>query len=253
MLEAEIRRKQAEKGLLLMTHVVLGYPSFDDTRRLVGSMVEAGADLIELQIPFSEPLADGPVIAHANQRALAAGSTVDRCFELASELAREYPIPFLFMTYFNIPFRRGVERFVGDVKAAGLRGVIVADLPPEEGDAFYGTMNRAGLSPVFFFSPRSTDARLAEVAPHARGFVYCVARTGVTGAVTEFASLDGYLARCRRATSLPLALGFGVKSKADLESLRGKIDIAVVGSQVIRLVDEQGVAAVGPFIRSLQP
>ena len=99
MLEAEIRRCLRDKPILLMTHIVLGYPSFDDCRRIVSAMVEAGVDLMELQIPFSEPMADGPVILHANQKALAAGSTVDRCFELAAELAREFPIPFVFMSY----------------------------------------------------------------------------------------------------------------------------------------------------------
>src|SRR3954467_13190766 len=111
VLEAEIRRRKADKDILLMTHIVLGYPSFDATLRIVEQMVEAGVDLMELQIPFSEPMADGPVILHANQRALAAGATVDRCLAAAGELCRRFPIPFLFMTYFNVPFVRGVERF----------------------------------------------------------------------------------------------------------------------------------------------
>jgi tryptophan synthase alpha chain len=251
VLEAEIRKRRERKDILLMTHIVLGYPSFDDSRRLVAAMVDAGVDLVELQIPFSEPMADGPVILHANQKALAAGSTVERCFEIAAKLAAEFPIPFLFMSYYNVAFVRGIARFARDTRAAGLRGAIIPDLPFEEGDELFSAMQRESLDPIFIYSPNTNDERLAAIAARARGFVYCVARKGVTGAATEFSALDQYLARCRRATTLPLALGFGVKSRADIEQLVGKVDIAVVGSETIRIVDQQGVAAVGPFIRGL--
>lgn len=236
-----------------MTHIVLGYPSFEASIEIVDAMVEAGVELMELQIPFSEPIADGPVILHANQKALAGGSTVARCFEVAEQLARRHPIPFLFMSYYNIAFKRGLSTFARDTAAAGLKGAIVPDLPHEEGDALFGAMAEHQLDPVFLFSPNTTDARMAEIAQRARGFVYCVARKGVTGAATNFASLDEYLARCRAATSLPLALGFGVKDRGDVDALRGKVDIAVVGSQTIHEVDRGGVEAVGPFIRGLRP
>lgn len=253
MLEAEIRKKKQEKDILLMTHIVLGYPSFDDSRRIAHAMVEAGVDLMELQIPFSEPIADGPVILHANQKALAGGSTVDRCLEQAAKLASELPIPFVFMSYYNIAFMRGFERFAKEMKDAGLHGAIVPDLPFEEGDdGLFAAMEKQGLAPIFIYSPNTSDARMEAIAERARGFVYCVARKGVTGEATDFASLDGYLARCRAATKLPLALGFGVKSKQDIDELVGKVDIAVVGSETIRVVDAKGVEAVGPFIRSLR-
>lgn len=253
MLEAEIRKKKQEKDILLMTHIVLGYPSFDDSRRIAHAMVEAGVDLMELQIPFSEPIADGPVILHANQKALASGSTVDRCLEQAAKLASELPIPFVFMSYYNIAFMRGFERFAKEMKDAGLHGAIVPDLPFEEGDdGLFAAMEKEGLDPIFIYSPNTSDARMKAIAERARGFVYCVARKGVTGEATDFASLDGYLARCRAATKLPLALGFGVKSKQDIDELVGKVDIAVVGSETIRVVDAKGVEAVGPFIRSLR-
>jgi tryptophan synthase alpha chain len=251
VLEAEIRKRRERKDILLMTHIVLGYPSFEDSRRLVAAMVEAGVDVVELQIPFSEPMADGPVILHANQKALAAGATVERSLETAARLAAEFPIPFLFMSYYNIAFVRGVERFAADCAAAGVRGAIIPDLPFEEGDELFSAMARRQLDPIFIYSPNTTDARMATIAAQARGFVYCVARKGVTGAATTFGGLDQYLARCRRATRLPLALGFGVKSRADVDQLVGKVDLAVVGSETIRVVDQHGVAAVGPFIRSL--
>jgi tryptophan synthase alpha chain len=252
VLEAEIRRRKADKDILLMTHIVLGYPSFDASRRIVEQMVEAGVDLMELQIPFSEPMADGPVILHANQKALSAGSTVDRCFELAAQLASEFPIPFLFMSYYNIAWKRGIERFARDTRAAGLHGAIIPDLPFEEGEALLAAMEAEQLSPVFIYSPNTSDSRMRAIAQRARGFVYCVARKGVTGAATDFAELGDYLARCRRATDLPLALGFGVKDRADVAAIRGKADIAVVGSETVRVIDRQGVQGVAPFIRSLR-
>lgn len=252
MLEDIIRSRREERDILLMTHIVLGYPSFEASIEIVDAMVEAGVDLVELQIPFSEPIADGPVILHANQKALAAGSTVARCFETAADLAGRHPIPFVFMTYTNIAYKHGMAAFAKDTAAAGLRGAIVPDLPFEEGEELLAAMDEQGLDPIFIYSPNTSDERMRAIAERARGFVYCVARKGVTGAATDFASLDAYLARCRAATSLPLALGFGVKDAADVAALRGKVDIAVVGSQTIRLIEEQGVSAVGPFLAGLR-
>ncbi len=236
-----------------MTHIVLGHPHFDTSLRLVESMVHAGVDLIELQIPFSEPMADGPVILRANQEALNAGSTVERCFEVASEVARRFDVPFLFMTYYNVLFRRGVSQFVARTQAAGLRGAIVPDLPPEEGGEYLAAMKEAALDPIFIYSPNTTDARLKVIAQHASGFVYCAARKGVTGSQTAFSTeLSGYLERARAATSLPLAVGFGVKEPQDVDFLRGKADIAVVGSETLRVLERGGLAAVGPFLSSLR-
>jgi tryptophan synthase alpha chain len=253
VLEVELREKRATREILLMTHIVLGYPSFGAGRRVVDTMVEAGVDLIELQIPFSEPIADGPVILKANQAALASGSTVERCLEFAAEVARAHPIPFVVMSYYNPLFRLGVGRFVGRLARAGIRGAIVPDLPPEEGTEYLEAMALSRLAPIFIFSPNSPNERMREIARHARGFVYCVARKGVTGAETRFSTeLDGYLGRCRAATDLPLALGFGVKGRDDIDFLRGKVDIAVVGSETLRVLDEGGVEAVGPFVRGLR-
>ncbi len=253
MLEARLRAARANRDILLMTHIVVGYPSFDESLKIVDAMVEAGVDLMELQIPFSEPMADGPVIVAANQKALARGSTVERCFDFAAEVARRHAIPFLLMSYYNVLFRAGVGAFVDRMKAAGLCGAIVPDLPPEEGSAYLSAMERAGLDPIFIFSPSTPVDRLKLIADKARGFVYCVARKGVTGSHTAFsADIDAYLARCRAATRLPLALGFGVQDKTDVDFLRGKVDIAVVGSATLRLIDDQGTAAVGDFIRGLR-
>ncbi len=253
MLESYLRKQRAKKNILLMTHIVIGYPSLEASLEVVKVMVEAGVDLMELQIPFSEPIADGPVILKANQDALANGISVKDCMDFGGRVAAQFDIPFLFMTYYNILFKYGVEKFAKTTAANGLHGAIVPDLPPEEGSGYLKSMQDNNLSPIFIYAPTTNDERMQMIAGHARGLIYCVARKGVTGQQTDFSeSLDTYLARCRKATDLPLAIGFGVKDRADIEFLTGKADIAVIGTQTIRIMEEKGVAAVGDFIRGLR-
>jgi len=253
MLEEYLRKKRQEKDLLLMTHIVLGYPNFDDCLRVVESMVESGVDLMELQIPFSEPIADGPVILHANQRSLEAGSEVERCFTFAEDLSKRFDIPFLFMSYYNILFKYGVDAFAERMQRAGMYGAIVPDLPPEEAGGYVAEMRKRSLAPIFIYSPNTSPERMRLINRSAEGFIYCVARKGVTGASTDFSKdLGAYLERCRSATTLPLALGFGVQDRADIDFLRGQVDIAVIGTQTIRVLETGGVAAVEGFIRGLR-
>jgi tryptophan synthase alpha chain len=252
-LEAVLRERRAKRDVLLMTHIVLGYPDFDTSIALVDAMVAAGVDLMELQIPFSEPIADGPVILHANQGALARGATVDRCFEVAGEVARRHAIPFLFMTYYNVVYRRGVGRFVEQMARVGLKGSIVPDLPPEEGGEYMAAMRAASLDPIFIYAPTTSPERMRVLGDAGGGFVYCVARKGVTGTATTFSGeLSAYLARARAATNLPLAVGFGVKDRNDVDFLRGKADIAVVGSETLRVLSTGGVGAVTEFLGTLR-
>lgn len=254
MLESYIREKQKNKQLLLMTHIVMGYPSFDACHDIIHQMVAAGVDLMELQIPFSEPMADGPVILKANQGALERGATVAKCLAFAKDMAARYPIPFLFMTYTNIPFKFGMAAFARTTADIGLTGAIVPDLPMEEGAEYLQAMQENQLSPIQMFSPNTSDARMAKISSIASGFIYCLARKGVTGAQTELSiDLAQYLARCRKAASVPLAVGFGIKDKADMEFLKGKADIAVIGSETIRVAERRGVAAVREFIQGLLP
>ncbi len=253
MLENYLKERRKAKEILLMTHIVAGYPDWESCHDMVAAMVEAGVDLMELQIPFSEPIADGPVILKANQEALERGVAVADCLEFGREVAQRHDIPFLYMTYYNILFRYGVEAFVEAMADAGIQGAIVPDLPPEEGEVYLQAMTRRGCHPIFIFSPTTSDERLHYLSSFARGFVYCVARKGVTGMDTRFSEVLGtYLERCRSACHLPLALGFGVKDKEDVAFLKGKADIAVIGTQTLRLVETQGVAAVGDFIRGLR-
>ena len=252
-LEQQLRNKLEEKDILLMTHIVLGYPSLDVNREVIQQMVANGVDCIEMQIPFSEPMADGPVILKANQDSLAEGTTVEDSFQFAAEMAKTHDIPFLFMTYYNIIFKYGEEAFMKRAAEIGIKGFIVPDLPPEMGKSFLATAKKYELSPILIYAPTSTDSRMNELAGHGTGFIYCVARRGVTGKKSEFdENFDEYLARCRAATKLPLAVGFGIQSKEDIEALKGKADMAVIGSRTIKLVEAEGAKAVGPFIAALR-
>lgn len=251
-LESYIRAKRKKKEILLMTHVVMGYPSFDDCFKIIETMVGAGVDLMELQIPFSEPIADGPVILKANQLVLERGVSVRECLDFAGEVARRFEISFLVMSYYNILFKHGVKQFVSVMADNGLQGAIVPDLPPEEAKEYLTAMRSKGLAPIFIFSPTSSEKRMRYISSFAQGFIYCVARKGVTGAKTTFSDdLTEYLRRCRRVTSLPLATGFGVKEKKDIDFLKGKTDIAIIGTQNIRIIEDRGNKAAGEFIRGL--
>ncbi len=253
MLETYVRQKSKEKSILLMTHMVVGYPSFETAMKLVEEMVRAGVDLMELQIPFSEPIADGPVILRANQEALYKGATVERCLEFAAEAASRFHIPFLIMTYYNILFKYGVDRFISRMDQSGIKGAIVPDLPPEEGSDYLNSMKAHALSPVLIFSPTTSPERMRYLDGCTEGFIYCVARKGVTGAQTRFGNeLEDYIRRCRSASSHPLAVGFGVSEKSDVDFLTDKADIAVIGTQTLRMMERGGMGAVGEFISGLR-
>ncbi len=251
-LEELIRQRKANKDILLMTHIVLGYPSFETNREVIRAMVENGVDCIEMQIPFSEPMADGPVILKANQDSLARGATIDECLAFGAEMCATHDIPFLYMTYFNIVYKYGEQRFLDQAVKAGIQGLILPDLPPEEGIDLCKTAKQKGIAPIMIYSPTSTDERMEELAGYGAGFIYCTARKGVTGTHSELDSeFTSYLERCRRATSLPLAVGFGIQNRTDIEALIGVADMGVVGSRTIKLVDQHGSGAVGPFISQL--
>jgi len=252
-IQNDLQQRLQHKPILLMTHLVLGYPSLDTNRQVIRQMAENGVDCIELQIPFSEPMADGPVILKANQDALAAGIRVEDCFTFAADMVREFPeVNFLFMTYYNIVFRYGLEAFIRRSAEMGMKGFIIPDLPPEEGAEYLRLAADDSMAAVMFFTPTSTDERMTEVAGQGSGFIYCVARRGVTGEHTEMDdNLNEYLSRCRRSTTLPLAVGFGIGTRKDVAMLEGKADMAVIGTATIKLVDREGADEVGPFIRAL--
>lgn len=226
----------------LMTHVVAGYPTLKESGEIVRAMADNGAAMIELQIPFSDPIADGPTIMAANEAALANGVTVKDCLRLAEQLSRSVRVPLLFMTYFNILYRYhrgndGVRWFCRDAARAGIQALIVPDVPPEEEhvEHYWETAKACDLLPVPIVSPTTDNKRLAKLAKLAsEGFVYCVSTTGTTGARAALPpELKSYTVRVRSAFELPVAVGFGISSPAQVKSLTGVADIAIVGSAMI--------------------
>lgn len=254
MLKDKIDSLRKNKDLLLMPHLVLGYPSFEENAELIGTMVEAGAEIIEMQIPFSEPMSDGPVILKANDEALKKGANTTKSLEFAADMCAKYPDTiFVFMTYYNIPFAYGISRFVEKASKAGVQGLIVPDLPFEEGEEFLSACKEFDISPVFIFTPTNTQERLKEVSQYCDGMVYCVGRKGVTGIKTQIDStLDDLVEKYREATNLPLALGFGIQNKDDIQAVTGKIDIAVIGTKILMIQQKEGIPAVGEFLKALR-
>jgi len=249
----KLNQLNSENQMGLMTHVVVGYPDLETTEKLIIEMDKSGADLIELQIPFSDPIADGPTIMKASQVALKKGIKVKNAFNLVKRLSDKISTPLLFMTYANILENYGVEKFCQDAKDVGIEALIVPDISPEEANEYLVACEKYSLAPIFIMAPTSTNERLKRITKVAKGFVYCVARTGVTGAETNFgAELDEFLKRCRNFTNLPLSVGFGIAKKEDVNFLKGKADFAIVGSQAIRVLEEKGVGAVGKFVKMLK-
>jgi tryptophan synthase alpha chain len=235
-----------------MAHAVAGYPSLEANWEMLEAMDAAGVDIVELQLPFSEPIADGPVFIRANQEAIASGITWDAYFGLLARAAAAFRFPILFMGYYNSIFRMGEESFADRLAAAGGRGFIAADLPPEEAGPLHEAARRRGLDPVLIMTPASPPGRLAEIARHASGFLYCVARKGVTGKQTDLSSgVRGFLERARAATRLPLALGFGLKTPADVRAARGLADIAIVGTACLEAWEEGGRTGYRRFLEGL--
>jgi len=238
-IDARMKQLAAEKRAGLMTHVVVGYPSLEATAGLVRTMAGAGADFVELQIPFSDPLADGPTIMQACEAALSGGTRVADAFELARELSPQVEIPLLFMAYFNTVFRYGVRRFCEEAAAAGISGLIVPDVPLEAADheGFLEACRRAGIYLLGTVSPLSTPARLEKNAAVACGFVYCMARQGTTGAGQEIdPGVPAYLKTVRRYFGVPMAVGFGVSNRTQFEQIAPYCDVVVVGSAILDVV-----------------
>ena len=232
-------RLKAKGSLALVGWQTIGYPEPGAAERLVPPLLEGGFDLVELGVPFSDPIADGPTNQRAYQRALEHGTTLADCFAAVRALRRGgVEAPLLFMTYYNPILSMGLARFAGEAADAGLDGVIVGDLPPEESDELLRALGPAGVDPIFMVAPTSTEERLRAVAARARGFVYCVSLTGVTGARAALAeTLPAYLARVRAVTDVPLTVGFGVSRPEHVAALRGHADAAVVASSTVDLME----------------
>lgn len=235
-INTQLKKIAQDKRMGLMTHVVLGYPTLDATERIVKTMSESGADFIELQIPFSDPLADGPSIMRACEMSLENGTKVADAFTMMKSLSSHIDQPLLFMGYYNTVFKYGVEKFCKDAQHAGASGLIIPDMAiDEEGEEhFMSYCKKYNLYNIHVISPASTEERLKKNAQVAEGFIYCTARQGTTGVQDQLApELAMYLEKVKRYFTLPIAVGFGISKKEHLQALVPHADIAVVGSAII--------------------
>ena len=238
-IEATFKRLKDEGRTGLIAFLTVGFPDVDATMELVPAIVEAGADLVELGVPFSDPLADGATIQRSSQVALRNGVTLATCLQLCGRLRTRVPlVPLILMGYYNPILAYGLDRFAGDAVAAGADGVIVPDLPPEEAGPLLLACRSHGLQVAFLLAPTSPDRRIQEVGRQARGFIYCVSVTGVTGARDELPQeLPSFIARVRRQVAQPLAVGIGVSTQEQVRAIGGYADAAVVGSALVGVVE----------------
>ncbi len=253
-LKQRIRTRLQAKDILLMSHTVIGYPTLPISAELVDQLVTQGqVDLIELQFPYSEPIADGPVLLKANQTAVRNGTSIDTCFEFARSVTTRHPDTlFIIMTYYNILFKRGIEAFVAEAAAANIQGIITPDIPPEDAQVYIEACKKHGIAPIFLVTPDTSEARIKTIAACSDGMIYCVARPGVTGLKTTFTpEFYAYIDRVKHITDLPLGVGFGLKTKEDVAQLKGKADIAIMCSKAIELCVNESPAAVGRFFADL--
>ena len=259
VLEKKLQELKSKGKLGLMTHVVVGYPTLRDTVNLVRLMAKEGVDIVELQIPFSDPLADGPTIMKACEKALENGTRVKDAFDIAKKLSQEVSIPLLFMAYYNTLFKYGTEKFCRDAVSVGASGLIVPDMPIEEegNEHLMEYCEKYRLENIQVVSPASTDERLIKNARVASGFVYATARQGITGAREKLdPAIISYLTKLRQYFSVPIAVGFGISKKEHVEALVGYADIAIVGSAIVDAINNSKSSEleknVGSFIKHLK-
>ncbi len=239
----------------LIAYITCGDPDLDTSREVALAAIRAGADVIELGVPFSDPVADGPVIQRASERALKHGTDLSGVLKIAQQIRRESDAGIIIFSYLNPILQFGLEKFCAAAKDAGVDGALVTDLPVEEAGEYLRAMKAHKLAPVFLAAPTSTDERLRAIAKHSRGFVYAISRTGITGALQELADDARLLVRRLRAhTKLPIALGFGISTPEQFAEAGSFADAAVIGSAIVQRVEQnpaREAAAVAEFLSSL--
>jgi tryptophan synthase alpha chain len=236
-IQSRFSQLQHSRRAALIAYLTAGDPSPARTPALVAALERGGVDLIELGVPFSDPIADGPVIQAGSERALKAGTTLHKVLEIACEIRTRSEIPLLLFTYMNPAMRYGLDKLGRDAKAAGIDGCLLTDLSVEEAEPYVKVMREAGLDTVFLAAPTSTPARLKLVAAYSTGFVYLVSRTGVTGERAALSdSLGGLIQSMRAVTMLPLAAGFGISTPEQAGAVAKMADGVVVGSALVRLI-----------------
>lgn len=246
---------KSERRLAIVIYLTVGYPHPESTSALLRAALDGGADVLELGVPFSDPLADGATVQRASQTALEQGTTLRECIVQARGIVRERDATAVLMGYANPFLRYGLSAFAHEAAETGIAGVIVPDLPAEESAEFDAVLAPAGLARIDLYAPTTPDDRLTELLPRARGFVYCVSLTGVTGARSAVASDAGvFVGRVRSRTPLPIVLGFGISTAAHVSALRGIVDGVVIGSAALDVVTaggDDGPARLREFVRGL--
>ena len=244
-----------EKGKAFIPFITCGDPDLETTEKIVRTAVKNGADLIELGIPFSDPTAEGPVIQGANIRALAGGVTTDKIFDMVKKLRRDISTPMVFMTYANVVFSYGAEKFISICKEIGIDGLILPDLPFEEKDEFLPVCHKYGVDLISLIAPTS-DNRIAMIAQEAEGFLYIVSSLGVTGTRSEITTdLASLVSIVRANTDIPCAIGFGISTPDQAAKMAAVSDGAIVGSAIIKLIEQYGkdsAEPVGEYIKSMK-
>ena len=247
--------KAFDHGKAFVAFITCGDPDLETTAACVRAMAEAGADLIELGIPFSDPTAEGPVIQSANVRALSGGVTTEKIFDLVRELRTDVTIPMVFMTYANVVYSYGAEKFISICRDIGIDGLILPDVPYEERDEFAPLCAQYGLDLVPLVAPTS-EQRIAKIARDAQGFIYIVSSLGVTGVRSEITSdIGSVVALIRENTDLPCAVGFGISTPDQARDMAAKSDGAIVGSAIVKLIAQYGRDAaphVGAYVKSMK-
>jgi tryptophan synthase alpha chain len=252
-------RELSESGELgLVAYITAGDPTLEASEKIVLAAADAGADVIELGVPFSDPVADGPTIQRASERALRSGTTLAGVLDLVRRLRAHTQVPLVLFSYFNPILQMGLEKFAQAAADAGADGVLATDLTTEEGVEYRAIMHSRGLDTIFLGAPTSTDARLTEIAKFSSGFLYLISRTGVTGAQAALPEeLPALVRRTRKFTTLPIAVGFGISLPAHVAVLGGIADAAVVGSALVSEIekarnDDEAAGAVAQLIRTLK-
>ena len=249
-------RRAGDLGLV--AYLTAGDPTLEATERLVAALAEAGADIVELGVPFSDPLADGPTIQRASERALRSGTTLAGVLGLVRKLRQKTEVPLVLFSYFNPVLQMGLSTFADEAAAAGADGVLITDLTPEEAGEYRHAVASRGLDTIFLAAPTSTDARLVRIAESSTGFLYLISRMGVTGAREALPEdLPALVRRARRVTSLPIAVGFGISLPGHVSILGGLADAAVVGSVLVEEIEraasvDEAASAVAVRIRSFK-
>ena len=237
----------------LIPYVTMGYPSLESTLETVINLASWGCDIIELGIPFSDPLADGATIQKASYQALQNGVTPKSCIEMAGQIRATIDTPLIFMTYYNLLLHFGLESFCQASAEAGIDGLIIPDLPPEEGVELESYSRRYNIDLIYLLAPTSNDERIDLVANRSRGFIYLVSLAGVTGARQALpANLEEFVGRVRKRTSLPLCVGFGISTPEQAKRVAGIADGVIVGSRLIQLMDGHSSSGLKDFIKGLR-